>query len=235
MTTVGHNTGYTAYGPPTGRKVVYRVIANCFVKENRVCEEWVVRDEMSMVQQLGLNPYDMAGQLAQQAGPAGTQSEAYGESERLQGQDTPPEYQPQSPDHFDIEDFVRQTTHEIWNWRLFNKIYDYFIENYPCHTCPNREIYGLGDYLAHILSWLVAFPDGKMMIDHLYWLGSDEDGYRVASRWSFVGTHDGVGKYGPPTGKRVRVMGISHFWVKDGRFVEEWTIFDEMALLKQLH
>jgi predicted ester cyclase len=29
-------------------------------------------------------------------------------------------------------------------------------------------------------------------------------------------------------------MGISHHTVKDGKFVEEWTYFDEVALLKQL-
>ncbi len=30
-------------------------------------------------------------------------------------------------------------------------------------------------------------------------------------------------------------MGISHHHVYEGRFVEEWTVFDEIALLKQLH
>ena len=38
---VGHNTGYTVYGPPTGRKMVRTGIADCFVRENRVVEEWI--------------------------------------------------------------------------------------------------------------------------------------------------------------------------------------------------
>ncbi len=29
-------------------------------------------------------------------------------------------------------------------------------------------------------------------------------------------------------------MGISHFWVQQGVFVREWTVFDEVALLKQV-
>ena len=81
----------------------------------------------------------------------------------------------------------------------------------------------------------MAFPDGQLLIDYLCWLGDDEAGYRVACRWTFLGTHRGHGKYGPPIGKRVRVMGLSHFWVKDGRFSEEWTVFDELSLLKQLY
>jgi hypothetical protein len=40
----GRNTGYGVYGPPTGRKVLTRTIANCFVKENMIREEWLVRE-----------------------------------------------------------------------------------------------------------------------------------------------------------------------------------------------
>ena len=43
VTCVAHNTGYSVYGPPTGRKMVRRTIANRFVKANRIAEEWVAR------------------------------------------------------------------------------------------------------------------------------------------------------------------------------------------------
>jgi predicted ester cyclase len=49
------------------------------------------------------------------------------------------------------------------------------------------------------------------------------------------GTHQGPGLYGEPTGKRVSIMGISHYHLKNGKFVEEWTVFDEIAVLKQLY
>ena len=68
-----------------------------------------------------------------------------------------------------------------------------------------------------------------------YWNDNEGDGYRVAVRWSLVGTHSGAGVYGEPTGKRVHIMGISHHHVQDGKFAAEWTVFDEIALLKQLH
>jgi len=41
---IGHNTGYSRYGPPTGRKVVLWCIANCVALENEIFEEWVVYD-----------------------------------------------------------------------------------------------------------------------------------------------------------------------------------------------
>ena len=65
--------------------------------------------------------------------------------------------------------------------------------------------------------------------------GSAEAGYRVAVRWTLLGTHEGHGIYGPPTGKRVRILGISQQHVRDGHFVAEWTVFDELALMAQIY
>ncbi|MBV5349678.1 ester cyclase, partial [bacterium] len=54
-------------------------------------------------------------------------------------------------------------------------------------------------------------------------------------RWTFTGTHTGYGIYGEPSGKPVKIMGISHFTVQSGRIVEEWTMFDELNVLCQLY
>ena len=45
---IGRNTGHSIYGPPTGNRVVRQGIAHCFVKENRVVEEWICRDELGV-------------------------------------------------------------------------------------------------------------------------------------------------------------------------------------------
>ena len=63
ITGMGTNLGYSIYGKPTGRKIRYMTIANCFVLENRVCEEWLVRDYMALVLQLGLDPHAFAKNL----------------------------------------------------------------------------------------------------------------------------------------------------------------------------
>lgn len=54
---VGHNTGYSVYGPPTQKRVLRYGIANCFVMNNLIVEEWIARDEMAVVLQLGLEPF----------------------------------------------------------------------------------------------------------------------------------------------------------------------------------
>jgi predicted ester cyclase len=237
VTSIGHHTGWGRFGPPTGRRVFRRGIANCLVKENLIVEEWLVQDTMTVVRQLGLDPLEVVDEMIADDRRNGVEpafAYAHGHPQRTQGQSAPePVPQPRG-DGFDIEAFVRGRLHEIWNWRLFNKIAEHFVPNYVCYTVPNRTLYGTGAYQAFVLALLVAFPDAKFTIDHLYWLGDDRQGYRVMTRWSLTGTHRGPSVYGKPTGKPVHIMGISHHHIQNGKFVQEWTIFDELSVLKQI-
>ncbi len=228
---VGHNTGYSVYGLPTGRRILRIGIANCLVKENRIIEEWIARDEMAAVLQLGLDPYEAAVRLAPQITPRHLSS---GELERVQGQSVPARMPPRSEASFDIEDFVRRAYHEIWDWRLLNKIDAYYTPDFICHTIPARKLTGRGPYKAHLLSLMAAFPDAHLTLEHLYWMGDEQQGFKVMVRWNLQGTHRGPGPYGAPTGKRIYLMGISHLHIKNGKILEEWMIYDEFALLKQL-
>lgn len=49
-----------------------------------------------------------------------------------------------------------------------------------------------------------------------------------------MGTHDGPSAYGEPTGKRCVITFISNQRIENGRLIEEWTEFGELALLQQL-
>ena len=236
ITWVGRNTGYSIYGPPTGRKIIRQGIAHCFVKENRVVEEWICRDELSLVRQLGFDEHALARKMAAQdaaRGLGGPRPVAQGEVERLLGQGTP-EVLPPVQDG-DLEGFVRRALHEVWNWRLLNKVDAYYARNYVAKVSTNRQLYGWGDYKAFVLGMLAVFPDAMLSVDHVCAIGNETDGFRVATRWTLTGTHDGLGVYGEPTGKRVYLMGITHHEIRDGKFVREWTLFDEFALLKQLY
>ena len=139
----GHNTGYSKYGPPTGRKIVRTGIAHCYVKENLIVEEWIARDELALVRQLGFDEHELAKRMAEKDAARGVESPG-GEVERVVGQDTPEALPPKEGSSFDIEDFLRRSTHEIWNWRLLNKIDEYYVDNYVCYTTANRKLYGLG-------------------------------------------------------------------------------------------
>jgi predicted ester cyclase len=231
---VARNTGHSLYGPPTGRRIVRIGIANCHVKENKIIEEWIARDEIAVVQQLGLDPIETAKRLAQQGPAPGIKPHELGEFERLNKQAIPSEMPSQHKDMPDIEYFLRRCLHEIWNQRLLNKIDEYYPKNTICHTTSNRNLYGIGAYKGFVMTLLGAFPDAMMRVDHFYCMGNEKEGYKTMTRWHLQGTYKGHGSYGPPTGKPFYLLGISHHRTKDGKIVEEWTYFDEMALMKQL-
>ncbi|HIA60870.1 MAG TPA: nuclear transport factor 2 family protein, partial [Pelagibacterales bacterium] len=52
-----------AYGKATGKKLVYRGIADCACKNNQVYDEWLVKDEGAIVRQLGIDPKQYASNL----------------------------------------------------------------------------------------------------------------------------------------------------------------------------
>lgn len=234
LTIIGHNTGYSAYGPPTGRRAEWRVIAHCFVRENRVLEEWLVRDEVAVIRQLGFDPDEVALRQLRAEPAGGVRFLPHGKVERGVGQRSPEPLPPPAGDGFDVADFVRRSYHDVWNRRLLNTLRETHAGGYQVRTAGGRRFSGRDDYAGFVLAILGAFPDAKLTIDHLDWLGNERDGFRVATRWTLAGSHRGPSEWGEPTGAQVRVLGLSHHRIEDGRFVAESSVFDELGLLKQL-
>ena len=56
------------YGAPTGKKLHYRIIADCHAKNNQIDDEWLIRDQGAIVRQLGIDPRDYARDLIEREG-----------------------------------------------------------------------------------------------------------------------------------------------------------------------
>ncbi len=231
---MGHNTGYSKFGPPTGKKIIHWGIANCSVRANEIYEEWVLYNEASILNQLGFDVMTMARDLGNRLPLDALHDARFGEPARLPGQGKPPHFPTKAADVPEIEDFIRRAYHYIWNWRLLSRINAAYAPTLRFHGVTDREYYGRGEYQSFVLSLLAMFPDLVFQIDDLYWMGNDRDGYEVAIRWSIVGTHRGYGVYGPPTGRRVHLWGITQDVVKGGVIQEEWMLFNEFHVLQQL-
>jgi predicted ester cyclase len=59
------------------------------------------------------------------------------------------------------------------------------------------------------------------------------EGDKVVGRFTFGGTHTGDLMGIAPTGKKVEMTGISIIRVADGKFVEEWQIYDALGMMQQ--
>lgn len=231
---VGHNSGYSKYGPPTGRKVVVWAVANCSARQNEIFEEWVLYNNSSLLAQLGFDLRALAREMGNSADLDPLGELHFGEAERLAGQGKPERLPAPPDDRFDPEDFVRRLWHYVWNWRSLSTIDRAYEPNVRWLGPTNRSLHCRGDLKAFVLSMLAMFPDLAVSVDDVYWMGNDHDGYLVSARWSALGTHRGHGVYGHPTGRRVAVWGISQYRILGGRIAQEWTLFNEFEVLQQL-
>jgi steroid delta-isomerase-like uncharacterized protein len=94
----------------------------------------------------------------------------------------------------------------------------------PPDLPPGRE--GLKALLG---VFRTAFPDYRDTLDEMV-----ADGDRVATRWTFRGTHLGQFQGIAPTNKPVTIRGMSIFRVSEGQIVEDWTEMDILGLLQQI-
>jgi predicted ester cyclase len=230
---IGHNTGYSKFGPPTGNKIKLWCIANCTALENEIFEEWVLYNNSSLIKQLGFDIREMAREFGNRLGRPDNPN--FGEPERLLGQGKPAHLPAPVTKGFDVEDFVRRAYHYIWNWRLVGKVDDAYTATMRFHGSTDREFYGRGEYKSFLLSLMALFPDLVLQVDDLYWMGNDAEGYLVSVRWSIVGTHRGFGAYGPPTGRRITMWGITQQRITQGRVAEEWMVFNEFEVMQQIY
>ena len=236
---MGHNSGYSRYGPPTGKKVELWCIANCVSLENEIFAEWVVYDTASLIRQLGFDLPQMARALGNELADSGVDDPRFGEGQGLPGQ-AKPDYRQAPPvstgaGGFDVEEFTRRTWHNIWNRRSLKEVTRAYNLSLSFRGSSGRVFYGRGEYQSFILSLMAMFPDLMLQIDDIYWMGNDDDGYLVSVRWNLVGTHRGRGIYGAPSGRRINMWGITQQEIRDGVIHKEWMLFNEFAVMQQIY
>ena len=233
---VGTNLGDSVFGPATGKKAAFRVIADCVVHANRIVEEWLIRDYLAIVKQLGFKPVKVAQNLARQTQlktPA--LQTRYGVGDPMQGQLVPQVYA-RKFDYFEIGDFILEMYNKVWETRLFNQVEDFYEDNAVVHYISNQMLVGHEQIQGMIISLIASFPCAQFIVERVTCnQGSTEKEWDVAVRWRLQGLHEGIGTFGMPSGKPVDILGASHLKVKNEKIVEEWIILDGIDVLRQIH
>ena len=231
----GRHTGDGPWGPPTGRTFHAWTIADCMVYENRIYREWLVRDSMGLILQLGLDGDTMARETAAGLEAKGVTLNGLGYGDRIVGQLQPNPDADLSICASDEERRVISALHTMWNGRMFGLVRDLYSPRIVQHTTCGRTMRGHAQVIGHITQLLAMMPEAKLTCHHVATNPSEEGGHKIAVRWDLVGRHLGHGRLGRPTGKPLYLMGMTHFHIVDGKIVEEWMIYDEFALRVQLN
>jgi predicted ester cyclase len=82
------------------------------------------------------------------------------------------------------------------------------------------EFHGHDGIARSVAMYRALFPDLRIEV-----LDQISEGHRVVSRWMLHGTH---------RGRRVTLPGITISRFQDGRIAEDWTVSDNLTLLRRL-
>lgn len=226
LSTATH-AGDGQFGRATGRRLVYRVIADCHARDGRIDDEWLIRDLGAIVRQLGSDPLTFAReQIAREGGPercARPLTPATDQPGPYRGRGAPGEWGALYADLL-----TRIMAGEL---SVIAREYDR-----ACELALPGGVTGHGPAAADRF-WLgleAAFPDARFTIEHAIGRLDPLLPPRAALRWSLFGRHAGFGAFGPPSGAEVHVMGLSHAEFGPRGLRREWVLIDEVAIWKQI-
>ena len=236
ITSHATHQGDGEFGPATGRSVCFTTIADCLCLENRIIEEWLVRDNAKIARDLGFSARAL-GEAQAKLSPASSSGIATWRQKQMDdilSQDALDFATPAFPDPAKAaEEFAHLVFQQIWNLRRLSRVREVYAAHAHWTGPDARLLFGHGE-IAGWIGALVSMSKGaKVRVDHV---GSVTEGpyTDIAVRWSFAGLHDSTGLYGPASGAPLYILAVSHWRTLNGVIVEETTIFDEITLWHQI-
>ena len=229
LVSVMTHTGDGLYGKAQGRPVRGRIIADCWVRDWVVVEEWLVRDQAAFANCMGTSAQEMARAQADIELQSGKQVNFF----------KPEHDQPtQCPVKVEADPAVAQYVqglHDIWNEKNTAAIRDAYFHGANLHAPGGHTYYGHADIDRFIIGYLASMPDAELTVHSAFINRDAEQPLRISARWSLSGTHTGWGHFGQPTGAPLYIMGLSHAHITQSKVMNEWITFDEVSIWKQIY
>ena len=160
-----------------------------------------------------------------------------GENRLMIGQYPPESEADTSLASTELERHTLRWLHDVFNRKMLGTIAKVYAPTAQYHGPLMVELYGHASVIHQTLGLIGSLPDAVFAPQHICSTPCEEGGEKVAVRWIMEGHHIGYGilnHLGAPTGKYVRLMGITHFHYKNGKIVDEWRVYDEASALVQV-
>ena len=221
------NSGQSIFGPATGHSVRIMNMADCVVADGVITLEWLARDNLALVRQLGFDAFASAGIVA-----AGHSDELLSwfdeESARLTSNAAAEKLE-------DVAGVDPQSVlHATWISGDAEVMASAYAPYAVMHRSSVETISGRESIASHYSSLRKAFSIGGASVDHVCLQPGGSNVQHVASRWAVCGEHRGDYLGISATGKPVYIMGVTHRRIVDGRIAVEWTVFDSLGVMAQL-
>jgi hypothetical protein len=193
-----------------------------------VYDEWLVRDQGAIVRQIGMDPKTYASKLIVEEGGMKNCSVPFNNDTSVKSNYVPPSIP-----------IINTGKHYADNLSAIMNNEKGAIENSYDRAAQQEQpggftVYGteqIGNFWMTLRS---AFPDAKFSIEHISFTEEKDQFKKAAVRWALIGKHSGKGNFGDPSNADVYVMGICHAEFGPQGIKNEWVLFDETMIWKQI-
>ena len=223
----GTHLGNGFYGKPTGKKIYYRVIADCACKNNQVYDEWIVRDQGAMVRQLGYSPKEFAQMQINNENNLKIKKEIFNSKSDMESEYVPIKADNNSVGH-KYSNILQKIFKQNYDFKDYSRAANIF---WP----GNRIGHGREDIIKFWETLSKSFTNVKFSIEHIGFIEEKNKNPRVSIRWFLDGKHSEKSKeFGEATNNNVFIFGINHAEFSKDNVIREWVVFDEVAVWKQI-
>ncbi|WP_308916951.1 ester cyclase [Jannaschia sp. LMIT008] len=222
------HSGDGVYGPASGTRLRYRILADCYARGTRIEDEWLVRDQGAIVRQMGMTPKQYAADLIAREGGPDTCVKPLTPDTDVSGPYAGRGNESEVGSR--LEDILTRIMGA--DMAVIRRAYDRAVQTeYPGAVTGH----GHADADRFWMSLRAAFPKARFQVEHV--VGRDDANMppRASVRWSLWGRHSGWGAFGAPSGAMVYVLGLTHAEFGPWGLRREWTLYDETAIWKQIH
>jgi hypothetical protein len=205
-------------------------IADCLCRENRIVEEWLVRDNLRGVLQVGGDPWAIA--------KAQATADQAGDPERHNWRRTKiAETREQADVAIDADHPATAAVAMLagaFRDDLYGDAAAHLSQAAEIRWPTNRHGYGRGFWIGCLTQIRGALHDVAWRAEHVAARPLPGGDIAVALRWSLTGVHRGNGLWGWSSGREILIMAVSHYRMRGGMIIEDVTVFDELGVLRQV-
>ncbi len=217
-------------GAATLRAAGVTTIADCKVVGNRIVEEWLVRDNARALWQVGAYPHAFAAVAAEADREGDPQRHDWRRSwidrTRTEGDIAVPEGHPAI--------LPAAMLRTAFADDLYGEAAKALSPAVDIRWPSNRRGAGRGYWIGCVMQLSAMLHRRTFRLELVAARPLPHGDTAVALRWTLAGFHDGIGPWGPPSGRELLLLAVSHLRIRGGAIVEDTTMFDEVSALRQI-
>ena len=218
------------YGAASGAAQMATTVADCLVRDNRIVEEWLYRDNARAALQMQHAPRAVAQAQAEADRAGDPQRHAW----RQQWMDRVRSAVQAWPEAGHPAQGPMRLLHAAWADDLYGQAAAAVSASIEVRWPTGRTGWGRGYWIGCLVQLRAQLHDFHFTVEHWAARPLPNGEVAVALRWAACGVHASQGAWGPASGRDILVAGSSHYVLRQGRVVLDQTIFDELAVLRQV-